>query len=46
MERERIPSRLRAELEPMHHEITTPAKTKSKMLNQLSHPGTPSEHDF
>ena len=30
-----------AGLEPMNREILTLAKSKSQMLNQLSHPGTP-----
>ena len=47
-DRDRIPSRLRAVstgpdvgLEPMNHEIMTWAEMKSRMLNQLSHPGAP-----
>ena len=47
-ERERIPSRLHAfsaepdiGLELRNGEITTWAETKSWMLNQLSHPGSP-----
>ena len=46
-EGDRIPSRLHAVstepdagLEFMNHEIMTWAKTKSRALNQLSHPGT------
>ena len=45
---ERIPSRLRADstephagLDPMNREIMTLVETRSRMPNQLSHPGAP-----
>ena len=51
--RERIPSRLHTVspepdvgLDPMSHEIMTWAKTKSRMLNRLSHLGAPVHFRF
>ena len=34
------------DLDPMNCEIMTEAEIKSRMLNQLSHPGAPSEVCF
>ena len=43
-ERERIPNSIEVDegLKPMNHAIMTWAEIKSRMLNRLSHPGTPS----